>query len=494
MAKGNIALSNTINVTISNAQKGLGNYNTNSTYLLTNEKPLSVNPYIWAINVQDVINEYGQDSVTAKMATGFFSPAQNLRTGKGQLLVFPYDGINATSTTLTTGAIDSAKIQSFQAVANGELTIVIDGQEYVANKLNFTKINDVNDIVTVLNNIGLDCDIEVVETNKIKFTSRNQGTKSKLQLKATSDSTGTDLYGANYLNGATAETVEGVNASGTTLPEAIAQAEEVGYCGGVISTQTFDNDTILANATYINTTDHVYYEVTNSLKNIEDLGKSLQTAGNKKTRLMAYSLGGTTGAKQAIATYATVAQSVNYSGTNTVLTMNLKELTGILPDTNLTQTYYNLAKQYGVDIYATTEGLSCDYSFDNGYYTDEATSDLWFKKNLEVNGFNYLRKTSTKIPQTEAGMVGLKKAYEQSCIQGVRNGSFAPGEWNESIPFGNPEDFLRNIREVGYYIYSIPVAEQQQAERENREAPVVQIACKRAGAFHSSNVIVNIQR
>ena len=91
-------------------------------------------------------------------------------------------------------------------------------------------------------------------------------------------------------------------------------------------------------------------------------------------------------------------------------------------------------------------------------------------------------------------MVGLKKAYEQSCIQGVRNGSFAPGEWNESIPFGNPEDFLRNIREVGYYIYSIPVAEQQQAERENREAPVVQIACKRAGAIHSSNLIINIQR
>ena len=111
MAKGNIALSNTINVTISNAPKGLGNYNTNSTYLLTNEKPLSVNPYIWAINVQDVINEYGKDSVTAKMATGFFSPAQNLRTGNGQLLVFPYDGVNATSTTLTTGAIDSAKIQ-----------------------------------------------------------------------------------------------------------------------------------------------------------------------------------------------------------------------------------------------------------------------------------------------------------------------------------------------------------------------------------------------
>ncbi len=494
MAKGNIALSNTINVTISNAPKGLGNYNTNSIYLFTNEKPLSVNPYIWAVNAQDVIDEYGSSSLTAKMATGLFSPAQNLRTGNGQVLVFPYDGVNATSTTLTTQAIEAAQLQAFQAVANGELTINIDGQDYTANKLNFTAATDIADVVTVLQGIGLDCDIEVAETNKIKFTSRNQGTKSKLEIKETSDATGTDLYGANYLNGAAVTKTEGTNASGTTLPEAIAQAEEVGYCGGVISTQTFDNDTILANAKYINGIDHVYYEVTNSLKNIEDLGKALQAAGDKKTRPMAYSLSGTIGAKQAIATNATVSQSVNYNGTNTVLTMNLKELTGILPDTNLTQTYFNLAKQYGVDIYATTEGLSCVYSFDNGYYTDEATTDLWFKKSLEVNGFNYLRKTNSKIPQSEAGMVGLKKAYEQSCIQGVRNGSFAAGEWNESIPFGDPEDFMRNIREVGYYIYSTPISQQTQAEREGREAPVVQIACKRAGAIHSSNVIVNIQR
>ena len=71
--------------------------------------------------------------------------------------------------------------------------------------------------------------------------------------------------------------------------------------------------------------------------------------------------------------------------------MNLKELTGIKPDGNINSTYYNLAKQNGVDIYATTEGLSCVYSFDNGYYTDEATNLLWLKKALEVSGFNYLR-------------------------------------------------------------------------------------------------------
>ena len=138
--------------------------------------------------------------------------------------------------------------------------------------------------------------------------------------------------------------------------------------------------------------------------------------------------------------------------------------------------------------------MSFVFSFDNSLYTDEATSELWLKKALEVSGFNYLRKTNTKIPQTESAMTGLKNAYEQRLAQGVRNGMIAPGTWNDSIPFGNPEDFLRNIEERGYYIYSLPVAQQSQTEREQRIAPVVQIAIKLSGAFHNSNVIVNVQR
>jgi hypothetical protein len=229
-----------------------------------------------------------------------------------------------------------------------------------------------------------------------------------------------------------------------------------------------------------------------SLNNISVLGAAIQSAELTKTRLIAYS--GVSGEKQAVATYATIASSTNYNGDSTALTMNLKTLTGIQPDYNLNQTYFNNAKQYGVDIFANTEGLSVVYSFDNGLFTDEATGELWLKKALEVSGFNYLRKTNTKIPQTESAMAGFRNSYEQRLLQGVRNGLIAPGTWNDSIPFGNSEDFLRNIEEKGYYIYSLPISKQAQTEREERIAPVVQIAVKLSGAFHSSNVIVNIQR
>ena len=73
-----VPLSYTINVSVSTTPSGLGEYNSNSICLLTNETPLSTQPYIWAVNAQDAINEYGTDSLTAKMAQALFLKA-NIR-------------------------------------------------------------------------------------------------------------------------------------------------------------------------------------------------------------------------------------------------------------------------------------------------------------------------------------------------------------------------------------------------------------------------------
>lgn len=488
---GEIELTNTINITLSGTLKGLGDFATNSILLSTNETPLSSEPYIWAVSAQDIINEYGSDSKTALMGRALFTPNFNLKTGKGQVLVVPYTATDATHYTLETKAI--ADVSAFKAVKDGKLTITIDGNEYKLSGLNFETVKTLADVVKILVAENLDIDIEATSENKIKFTSRRLGANdSTILMEATTDGAGTDLYGANYLDGATATTTNATNATGTTLAELVAKAEDFGYFGGILTTQECENTLVKANATAIQAQDHIYYEVTKSLKNMAVLGEQITQAGLNKTRLLAYS---GKNEKVAIATYATIASSTNYSGTDTCLTMNLKELTGVDPDKNLNQTYYNSAKTNGCDIYGSTCGLSAVYSFGANEYTDVVTGELWLKKALEVAGFNYLRKTNTKIPQTESGLTGLKNAYIQVLQQGVRNGLIGVGNrWNDSIPFGNGETFQDNIEKLGYYVYSIPIAEQSQTERENREAPLIQIAVKLSGAMHSSNVIVNIQQ
>ena len=489
-----IALGNVINISLSALPQGLSKYKTNNIALFSNEPTTSIDPYLVAISSADVEAVYGTNSLTSKMARALFTPAFNLRTGEGSLFVFNYNGTNAIAENQTTVAITSTKITALKLVTNGSLTIGVDGTDYTLSGLNLSGIEDVKDVVTVLKNTNVDCDIEVVDTNKIKFSSRRYGADSELVLKATTGAS-TDLYGATYLDGANVTTVQGADATGTTLAEAVAEAEEMAFFGGVLTTQFCENTLILANSTAIQGKDHIYYEGIQSLKNIAVLGANIKSAGNGKTRTLAYSYAGANGSKQAIATYSTIASSTNYTGVDTCLTMNLKTLTGILPDLNLNQTYVNSAKTNGVDIYGSLEGLGVVLSNNNNGYTDDATGQLWLKKDLEVVGFNYLRKTNTKIPQTEAGMTGLKNAYETSLAQGVRNGYIGTGVgWSDEtpIPFGNPEDFKRNILEKGYYIYSLPISQQSQADREERKAPLIQIAVKTAGAIHSSDVIVNI--
>jgi hypothetical protein len=113
---------------------------------------------------------------------------------------------------------------------------------------------------------------------------------------------------------------------------------------------------------------------------------------------------------------------------------------------------------------------------------------------VEVAGFNVLAQTSGKVPQTEAGMEQVKTGYRSVAEQSISNGMVGSGSWTSPDTFGDPEDFHRNIRERGYYLYSSPVALQSPADRAERKAPLCQLALKLAGAIHSSSLIVNINK
>ena len=484
-------LSYTINVTVAQTPAGIADYNTNSIALFTNEKAGFSDAYKAYISpTADV--DFGTNSLTARMVNAMFTPAPNLRTGGGIVYVFPFSGVNATSGTLTTEDLTD-NLENFQSVTNGVLNLTIDGVQTEIEGLNFSSVQTVEDIVNVLKSQNIDVYIEAVG-NTVKFTSRTFGTSSAVTIStATSAGSATDLSGADYFNGTAATPTTGTNASGQTLAEAVAAAKQQVYFGGVVSTQYCDNATIEANAQAISSVDCIYYETFNSIANIAALGGAIKSAGLSKTRLLCYTLGADE-SKLAIATYATTAKSVNWDGSDTAITMNLKTLTGVAPDTGLSDNALLSAQQNGVDLYVNQGGVSVVLSNSNNGYTDDVEYILWLKKTLEVTGFNYLRQTNTKIPQTEVAMTGFRNALSQVFEQSIRNGAIAPNVWNNSIPFGDPETFKRNIEETGYYLYSIPVSKQSQTDREARKAPVVQTAAKGSGAIHFADVIVNYQQ
>lgn len=190
--------------------------------------------------------------------------------------------------------------------------------------------------------------------------------------------------------------------------------------------------------------------------------------------------------------YASRGLSVNFNGSNTTLTMNLKQLKGVAIDPGITQTLQNLATAAGADTYPSLEGVPGVLCSGANDFFDNQQNLQWFVNALQVAGFNYLQAAATKIPQTENGMDGLKGAYRTVCEQARTNQYCAPGSWTSPVTFGNQADLYANIQQLGYYIYSQPISQQLQTARAARQAPIVQIALKAAGAIHSSAVIVNV--
>lgn len=194
------------------------------------------------------------------------------------------------------------------------------------------------------------------------------------------------------------------------------------------------------------------------------------------------------------AAYLSRGLAVNFAAENSTLTMNLKQLRGVKVDDTVTQTILDKAKTLGADLYTNIETRPVVISHDANGYFDEVHNKLWLKQAVQRVYLNTLLQTTTKIPQTEEGMNLIKSNISDVLEQAVRNGYLAPGEWNSPDTFGSLNDFLRSIRDSGYYIYSQPLAEQSISDREARKAAILQIAVKAAGAVHTADIIININR
>lgn len=217
----------------------------------------------------------------------------------------------------------------------------------------------------------------------------------------------------------------------------------------------------------------------------------VRTGGLTHTRCIYYTVSQATAVLTAAA-YGARALSTAFDGSKTCQTMHLKGLAGCTADTGMTQTALASAKAAGADTYVSIAGIAGVFCSGENVFFDEIYNELWLKLAMQTAGFNYLRQTNTKVAQTEEGMDGLKNEFRKICDQAVKNGFVGPGTWSSPDVFGSSEALIRCVKDIGYYVYSAPVADQLQADREDRKAPLIQIAVKAVGAIHSSDIIVSV--
>ncbi|EBS5543929.1 DUF3383 domain-containing protein [Salmonella enterica subsp. enterica serovar Plymouth] len=185
--------------------------------------------------------------------------------------------------------------------------------------------------------------------------------------------------------------------------------------------------------------------------------------------------------------------TVNFNGSNTTITLKFKQEPGITYETLTTDQAVALdARNCNVFVYYQNDTAILQQGvMSSGDFFDERHGLDWLQNYVQTNLYNLLYTSTTKVPQTDAGVTRLLSNVEQSMDQSVTNGLVAAGVWNGG-PIGqlNSGDTLTK----GYYVYAQPLSEQAQADREARKAPVIQVACKLAGAVHFADVQINVVR
>jgi hypothetical protein len=148
----------------------------------------------------------------------------------------------------------------------------------------------------------------------------------------------------------------------------------------------------------------------------------------------------------------------------------------------------------GLDLYTTIKLTPELLTSGANVFTDERYNLIAYVDSLQIDMHNLLKLTGTKIPQTRRGINQLIDQAEKTTSQFVRAGVFAPGTWSSPDTFGDLETFKRGISNNGFYWLAGSLADQAQNSREARESPVLQGAVKLAGAVHSVDLIVVVNR
>lgn len=480
-----LQLTNIINISVSQAQAGIGDYNTSNLAIFSREEfdedSFGDLGYKIYLSPKEVGDDFGTDSVTYAMANAIFSQKPNVLAGNGYVVVIPFDDTDAVTAVqnvgfssvpasgsyelrygaFTTGAIawddDAAAVQVALRTLTGLGAVTVAGDTTDGFDVTFTGVSGPATLLVAV------------------ADSLQDSTPVNVTVTAVTTTAGTVL-------------------STETLDEAIARTEDLVQYFGIIAAELTNQTNMLASAAVVQALNKIAFFVGRAQADVETGGKLdlLRTGSFTQSRGLYYGDGASDDALVMMASYAGRALSVNFNGSNTTDTMHLKDLIGVQPDGTMTQTLLTLCQAAGADVYASFQGVAKTFCSGENAFFDQVYNLQWLVGALQVAGFNYLAQSSTKIPQTEQGMDGLKGAYRKVCEQASTNQYVAPGEWSSSTTFGNQGDFLANITQVGYYIYSIPISRQSQTAREAREAPLVQIALKEAGAIHSSSVIVYV--
>lgn len=498
------SISRVINVALLPQGRTAATINMNAVCVVTSEQGVltSAERYRAYASSSEVETDWGSASDVAAYARTVFGSKVNPTKVGGAFIVGFYRAATETvaaASAVLRGAqlVEATVVDALQLIDDGSFTVSVDGGAVALTGLDFTSVGSLADVVTVLDAAITASGATVTLSNsRIVITSDTTGATSTITL-ATNGATGTPVATLlGLIDGSGAVATQG--AASTTLdPETKVAAlsaikAQVQFRGVCFIDQILDAE-VPALREWTQAESVLMYSVWSGsdyfAKSVADNPVWATTIGGFDTFRMLYSQAGD---RRLAAAYMARAHTVNFNAQNSALTMNLKELNAVPED--YTETELNQAKAVGLDVYTLIKDTPNVLTSNKNSPIDDVYNLISYVDACEVGAFNFLRGTSTKVPQTTPGMNALVDSLEKVSTQYVRAAFIAPGTWLSPDSFGDQQTFLRNIEQNGYYWLAGPISEQSQADRDARKSTVIQHAIKFAGAIESVDVVINFNR
>jgi hypothetical protein len=385
------------------------------------------------------------------------------------------------------------------AITNGAFKLNIGGTVTEITGLDFHLATNLDGIASVINAAFSSATAPVSITwDGNRFTVATTATGAGATIGyATAPDTGTDISAMLKLtNGLALPPISGADAE--TPVEAVQRLAEISsdwYGVMFASSAQISKDENIAVAGFIEGTsqsrifgvtsaDALMLEATVDT----DIASALKQLGYKRS-FVQYSSEN----PYAVASMFGRAFSVNFNANRSTITLKFKQEPGVVYE-RLTETEASALADKNANVFAyynTDQAILQEGTMANGAFFDEVHGTDWLQNALQIELWNLLYQSKTKIPQTNDGMNQLATVCKNVCLEGQNNGLIADeGVWN-SDGFGELE---RGGTISGFYIYFQNVNDQAQSEREQRKATPIQIAVKLAGAIHFVDVQVDVNR
>ena len=423
-------------------------------------------------SLASVVGDWPADSEVMKAATAFYAQTP---TPTDFVVLMNYDVAQAAQ--LVGGGHEI--LDELKLLTTGTFTISVDGTEYVVTGIDLSSAADFTAVANILEiALQLELSTATVDYGAYGFTVTSSTTGVTSTITAATGTVAEALGLASYQ----AAVSDGVDIETPLDSLGIILSKGIDYVGLVTHKVMRDvlsgptGTTTMEIAFFCEGAKKIFCNTTNNLAVLNSAVTS-DIASELKTATYRFTLS-TFSKNYNLYPSASVfgrAASVNFSAIGSTITLNLKQMPGVTSE-DLTPAEFAVLRSKNasavVQIGKTVNAYT-DSRMASGSWLDTTHGLMWLENRCEVDLFNLLYQSATKVPFTQTGINITVAVLDRSLQAAVRNGLAGPG----FLPDGTylPE---------GYIIESVALADVPAGDKGNRIYQGLSFKMVGAGALH----------